>query len=170
MEQVRVYLKGARDYTLLEGPTGPCVYPAGHVYIYSALYQLTDEGANIARAQVIFAGVYLVTLGVVGAVYRQCKVSLKGKQWEAGRIAIWPWQVLENSGQQCSLMEQLPDLKRIYLENKLTSFCRRRPTFSLSSYSPNEYTASSCYGFSTTVLPSCFSSLPSLCGNDEAGH
>ncbi|KAJ9610108.1 uncharacterized protein PV06_09177 [Exophiala oligosperma] len=69
MAQVRMYLDGERNYNKITGPTGPLVYPALHVYIYTALYYLTDEGTNILRAQIIFAGLYLITLAVVMACY-----------------------------------------------------------------------------------------------------
>jgi alpha-1,3-mannosyltransferase len=71
MVQVRQFLSGERSYLKISGPTGPLVYPALHVYIYSLLYTLTDEGTNILRAQIIFAGLYLVTLAVVLACYRR---------------------------------------------------------------------------------------------------
>ncbi|EHY59332.1 Dol-P-Man:Man(5)GlcNAc(2)-PP-Dol alpha-1,3-mannosyltransferase [Exophiala dermatitidis] len=71
MAQVSMFLDGERDYSKITGPTGPLVYPALHVYIYTALYYLTDEGTNILRAQFIFAGLYLVTLAVVLACYRR---------------------------------------------------------------------------------------------------
>jgi hypothetical protein len=54
MQQVSLFLSGERDYSNLKGDTGPLVYPAGHVYIYSGLYYLTDEGRNIKVAQCIF--------------------------------------------------------------------------------------------------------------------
>ena len=60
MQQVRQYIAGERDYTLIKGDTGPLVYPAGHVYAYRALYELTQEGTNILFAQCIFAGIYIV--------------------------------------------------------------------------------------------------------------
>lgn len=71
MVQIRLFLDGERQYSKITGPTGPLVYPALHVYIYTALYHLTDEGTNILRAQVIFAGLYLTTLAVVLACYRR---------------------------------------------------------------------------------------------------
>ncbi|KAF8461370.1 glycosyltransferase [Kalaharituber pfeilii] len=73
MEQVSQYLSGERDYVKIRGGTGPLVYPAGHVYIYSFLYKITDEGRDIFRAQVVFTGVYLATLAVVLAVYVKAK-------------------------------------------------------------------------------------------------
>ncbi|EAW13064.1 dolichyl-P-Man:Man(5)GlcNAc(2)-PP-dolichol alpha-1,3-mannosyltransferase [Aspergillus clavatus NRRL 1] len=71
MQQVSLYLSGERDYTLIKGSTGPLVYPAAHVYIYSILYYLTDEGRDILLAQILFAIPYLATLAVVMSCYRQ---------------------------------------------------------------------------------------------------
>lgn len=42
------------------GDTGPLVYPAGFVYIYTALYYITNNGRNIYLAQYIFFSFYLV--------------------------------------------------------------------------------------------------------------
>lgn len=74
MAQVDLYLSGERDYTRLTGPTGPLVYPAAHVYTYSALHWLTNGGKNILLAQMLFGGLYLGTLAVVMGCYRMCKV------------------------------------------------------------------------------------------------
>ncbi|KAL8651969.1 MAG: hypothetical protein Q9210_002966 [Variospora velana] len=73
MQQVSQYLDGERDYTLIKGGTGPLVYPAAHVYIYSVLYKLTDGGKNILLAQAIFAWLYLGILTIVMACYRMAK-------------------------------------------------------------------------------------------------
>ncbi|KAL8944314.1 MAG: hypothetical protein Q9216_000498 [Gyalolechia sp. 2 TL-2023] len=73
MQQVSQYLNGERDYTLIKGGTGPLVYPAAHVYIYSVLYRLTDGGKNILLAQAMFAWLYLGILTVVMACYRMAK-------------------------------------------------------------------------------------------------
>ncbi|KAG0226866.1 Lethal(2)neighbour of tid protein [Mortierella sp. GBA43] len=69
MQEVSGYLKGETDYMKLRGDTGPLVYPAGFVYIYSALYYLTDMGKNILIGQWIFMGLYLLTLVIVFAIY-----------------------------------------------------------------------------------------------------
>lgn len=74
MQQVSLFLSGERDYSNLKGDTGPLVYPAGHVYIYSGLYYLTDGGRNIKVAQCIFMLLYLGTLAVVMQCYRLAKV------------------------------------------------------------------------------------------------
>jgi hypothetical protein len=80
MQQVGKFLNGERNYVKLWGSTGPLVYPAAHVYIYSGLYKLTDGGTNIRLGQILFAVLYLVMLAVVIACYRSAKVGwLKGR-------------------------------------------------------------------------------------------
>ncbi|VDD81152.1 unnamed protein product [Mesocestoides corti] len=46
-------------------------YPAGHVYVCSILYFLTDHGLNIFKAQCIFLGVYALSLGLIFNIYRK---------------------------------------------------------------------------------------------------
>ena len=70
MQQIALYISGERDYTRIQGSTGPLVYPAAHVYSYTALYHLTDEGRDILFGQILFAVFYLATLAVVVACYR----------------------------------------------------------------------------------------------------
>lgn len=74
MQQVARYLAGERDYVKIYGDTGPLVYPAAHVYIYRALFAVTDEGRDIRSAQYIFIGLYLATLLLVVQCYRAAKV------------------------------------------------------------------------------------------------
>ncbi|KAI0692396.1 mannosyltransferase [Cytidiella melzeri] len=69
MYQLELYMKGERDYALITGPTGPLVYPAGHVYIHRVLYALTSSGANLAVAQQIFGALYLLSLALTCAIY-----------------------------------------------------------------------------------------------------
>ncbi|CCG82183.1 Dolichyl-P-Man:Man(5)GlcNAc(2)-PP-dolichyl mannosyltransferase [Taphrina deformans PYCC 5710] len=76
MQQVAQFLGGERDYGLIKGQTGPLVYPAGHVYLYSLLYYVTEGGRSIVTAQVIFAGLYLGTIGVTMATYRRVRAPL----------------------------------------------------------------------------------------------
>lgn len=73
MQEVSGYLRGETDYTKLRGDTGPLVYPAGFVYIYSTLYYATEFGENILRGQWIFMGLYLMTLIVVFSIYAKDK-------------------------------------------------------------------------------------------------
>ncbi|RPB07792.1 ALG3-domain-containing protein [Morchella conica CCBAS932] len=76
MEQVAQYQAGERDYALIKGGTGPLVYPAGHVYIYSFLSDLTHQGADIVAAQYLFMGLYLATLAMVFMVYREARAPV----------------------------------------------------------------------------------------------
>ncbi|KAL6799861.1 glycosyltransferase family 58 protein [Trichoderma sp. SZMC 28012] len=74
MEQITQFVHGERDYPKMEGGTGPLVYPAAHVYIYTGLYYLTNKGTDILLAQQLFAGLYMATLGVVMLCYWKAKV------------------------------------------------------------------------------------------------
>ncbi|KAI8980938.1 family 58 glycosyltransferase [Pilobolus umbonatus] len=73
MQEVEGFIQGERDYTLLKGDTGPLVYPAGFVYIYSTLYYITNKGSNIRIAQYIFEGLYLINQAIVFAIYGKSK-------------------------------------------------------------------------------------------------
>ncbi|KAI4127563.1 MAG: hypothetical protein LQ347_004548 [Umbilicaria vellea] len=75
MQQVAQFVSGERDYVLIKGDTGSLVYPAAHLYVYSALYYITDEGRNIDLAQYVFGGLYLAVLSVVMACYRLASVG-----------------------------------------------------------------------------------------------
>ena len=47
MQEVKGYLDGERNYFNLSGDTGPLVYPAGFVYVFSGLYWITNHGTDI---------------------------------------------------------------------------------------------------------------------------
>ena len=96
-----------------------------HVYIYNALYRITDEGRDIFLAQGIFMGVYLIALSFVFLCYRMAKVG--------------PHQALRSY----AFVDAIT----------LTALNRLHPTSSLSSFSRNAYIASSSSDSSTTVLP-----------------
>lgn len=76
MQQVESFLNGEREYTKIEGNTGPLVYPAGHLYIFTALHWITSSGKDILTAQAIFAGLYLSTTAITMATYRKVKAPL----------------------------------------------------------------------------------------------
>lgn len=92
MEQVQLFLDGERDYTKIEGGTGPLVYPAAHVWIYTGLYYLTNHGKDIFLAQQLFAGLYLVNLAVVMSCYWKAKASLHAEllRMNLGRANLMP--------------------------------------------------------------------------------
>lgn len=74
MQQVEQWIDGERDYTKIEGQTGPLVYPAIHVYIYYILHEITRAGQSILLAQVYFAFLYIINLGLVMACYVKAQV------------------------------------------------------------------------------------------------
>lgn len=71
MQEVQGYKDGERDYTKLKGDTGPLVYPAGFVYLFSFLQTIT--GGAIPSAQLVFAGLYIVHQFFVMALYIRAK-------------------------------------------------------------------------------------------------
>ncbi|KAH7337777.1 glycosyltransferase family 58 protein [Rhizoctonia solani] len=71
-----LYLAGERDYSKITGPTGPLVYPAGHVHIHHLLYNLTEGGAleYLPKIQELYAGLYLITMALTFLVYRRAGI------------------------------------------------------------------------------------------------
>ncbi|CAM9144552.1 unnamed protein product [Chrysoparadoxa australica] len=70
MQEVEGFLQGETQYDRLQGETGPLVYPAGFIYIFSLLYRLTASGRDIICAQWVFAALYVATQAFVLAIYR----------------------------------------------------------------------------------------------------
>ncbi|PWY98660.1 ALG3-domain-containing protein [Testicularia cyperi] len=70
--QAELFLHGERDYTRLDpaGGSGPCVYPAAHLYLYSLLHRLTQGGNNLVVAQHAFQILLIANNLVVAALYR----------------------------------------------------------------------------------------------------
>lgn len=73
MQECEGFLNGTFDYSELRGDTGPLVYPAGFVYIYSLLYFITSYGENIKLAQYIFVAIYLLQLCLVLRIYNMSR-------------------------------------------------------------------------------------------------
>ncbi|KAI0720941.1 glycosyltransferase family 58 protein [Cerioporus squamosus] len=71
MIQLELYMQGERDYALITGPTGPIVYPAGHIHVHRFLYDLTDAGTNLWKGQEVYAALYLATLALTVSIYKQ---------------------------------------------------------------------------------------------------
>ncbi|KAL6848104.1 hypothetical protein ACP4OV_022232 [Aristida adscensionis] len=72
MSQVDAFLAGERDYTKIEGDTGPLVYPAGFLYVYSAIKFIT--GGQVFPAQILFGVLYIVNLSLVLLLYVKTEV------------------------------------------------------------------------------------------------
>lgn len=80
MSEVDGYLKGERDYMNIRGGTGPLVYPAGFLYVYSFLrYLAGGDGTNIRAAQWFFVGVYMCNRVVVSFIYKKVFDFGKGR-------------------------------------------------------------------------------------------
>ncbi|OXU26082.1 hypothetical protein TSAR_000198 [Trichomalopsis sarcophagae] len=73
MQEVEGVLNGTFDYSKLKGDTGPLVYPAGFVYIFTVLYYVTSQGLNIKLAQYIFAALHVLLLIQVFRIYERAK-------------------------------------------------------------------------------------------------
>lgn len=58
---------------LFLGDTGPLVYPAFFIYVYSVFYFITSYGKNIKLAQYIFVGIYLLQLWLVLRLYSKSR-------------------------------------------------------------------------------------------------
>ncbi|KAG1756515.1 mannosyltransferase [Suillus paluster] len=74
MVHIDLYLKGERNYVNITGPTGPLVYPAGHVHIHHLLHRITNAGRNVAQAQQIYAGLYVLSVVLVCAIYKKANI------------------------------------------------------------------------------------------------
>ncbi|KAH0637051.1 dol-P-Man:Man(5)GlcNAc(2)-PP-Dol alpha-1,3-mannosyltransferase [Solanum tuberosum] len=72
MSQVTGFLEGERDYSNLKGDTGPLVYPAGFLYIYSAIQYVT--GGQVYPAQILFGFLYMLDLAIVVFMYLKTDV------------------------------------------------------------------------------------------------
>ncbi|GEQ70320.1 hypothetical protein JCM33374_g3996 [Metschnikowia sp. JCM 33374] len=69
MQQVDHVNAGALDYSTIVGDSGPLVYPAGFISVYSVLHWLTDGGVNLRRAQLAFGYLFSATVALTCAVY-----------------------------------------------------------------------------------------------------
>lgn len=81
MQQVDMFLAGERDYSKIEGETGPLVYPALHLYIYTVFHKLLPAGARERPAQWIFLCVEFITFILVSAIYFLAGRTKHVPQW-----------------------------------------------------------------------------------------
>jgi len=83
MSQVDAFRDGERDYTKIEGDTGPLVYPAGFLYVYSAIKFLT--AGQVFPAQILFGVLYIVNLSLVLLLYVKSEVL---PWWALGLLCL----------------------------------------------------------------------------------
>lgn len=74
MQQVNIFQKGERAYNKITGDTGPCVYPAMHLYIYSILSIVSEGGKKLVPAQAVFGALYIVTQFLTMAIYKSARI------------------------------------------------------------------------------------------------
>jgi len=70
MQEVGGFLSGERNYANIKGDTGPLVYPAGFLYVFSVLYWLTNEGVHVLRGQCMFAALYILNFIIIIILYQ----------------------------------------------------------------------------------------------------
>eukprot|EP00188_Purpureofilum_apyrenoidigerum_P004900 Plantae.Rhodophyta-Purpureofilum_apyrenoidigerum.ctg5905.p1 GENE.Plantae.Rhodophyta-Purpureofilum_apyrenoidigerum.ctg5905~~Plantae.Rhodophyta-Purpureofilum_apyrenoidigerum.ctg5905.p1 ORF type:complete len:422 (+),score=46.08 Plantae.Rhodophyta-Purpureofilum_apyrenoidigerum.ctg5905:301-1566(+) len=70
-QQVRKFIAGERDYRLIDGDTGPIVYPANFLYIYTILYYISGRGTSLLAVQVVFCIFHALNVFVVVRTYLQ---------------------------------------------------------------------------------------------------
>ena len=85
MQEVEGVIGGEYDYSKLRGQTGPLVYPAGFVWIFTALRSLTGDGRDIVAAQRLFVAIYLLTQLVVLRIYVKTKLV---PAWALGLLIL----------------------------------------------------------------------------------
>lgn len=73
MQEVEGFLNGTLDYGQLKGDTGPLVYPAGFVYVFSLFYFVTNNGSDVRTAQWIFVLLYLLLTYQVFQLYTKSR-------------------------------------------------------------------------------------------------
>ena len=95
LQQADLYVnKNVRNYSSIKGDSGPCVYPAGHLYFFSWILkhvQPTKAGfpfsllpgsvykpGDLLPVQFVFAGLYLVSFALVMDIYRLASGSVDG--------------------------------------------------------------------------------------------
>uniref|UniRef100_A0A0D9UXC3 dolichyl-P-Man:Man5GlcNAc2-PP-dolichol alpha-1,3-mannosyltransferase n=1 Tax=Leersia perrieri TaxID=77586 RepID=A0A0D9UXC3_9ORYZ len=83
MAQVDAFAGGERDYTKIEGDTGPLVYPAGFLYVYNAIKFLT--AGQVFPAQILFGVLYIVNLSLVLLLYVKTEVL---PWWALGLLCL----------------------------------------------------------------------------------
>lgn len=74
MEEVEGFINGELDYVNLRGNTGPLVYPAGFLYIFTFFRYVTNQGTSVLAAQYLFSMVYIVNLIIMSAIYASTSI------------------------------------------------------------------------------------------------
>ncbi|KZS99080.1 glycosyltransferase family 58 protein [Sistotremastrum niveocremeum HHB9708] len=71
MQQIQCIEDGQTEYAKIEGPTGPLVYPAGHVHIHRLLKSWFTGEHAMRILQALYAALYLLYLALSLVLYQQ---------------------------------------------------------------------------------------------------
>jgi alpha-1,3-mannosyltransferase len=110
MQEVSGYQRGERDYMNIRGDTGPLVYPAGFLYLFSWFKSLASGAVDvdneldgstspeaIQKIQWVFVALYIVNCTVVLGIYQQVlqitRQRFQSKQNSHISTVIWAWRV-----------------------------------------------------------------------------
>ena len=96
MQEVQMWFEeGIYDYREIRGGTGPLVYPAGFLYVFTFLRWITNQGENIKLAQFIFLGMYLTMQALILTIYTRTArfLTRKSKQPLQSAHTIWSWRI-----------------------------------------------------------------------------
>lgn len=109
MQEVKGYEMGELDYMNLRGDTGPLVYPAGFLYLYSWLKSLasaaSDEASDlldgstaadaIQRIQWVFVILYIVNCAIVLGLYQKVLQITRQRYQSHSQTStlVWAWRV-----------------------------------------------------------------------------
>lgn len=110
MQEVKGYEQGERDYINLRGDTGPLVYPAGFLYLYSWLKSLASGASDlndeldgsttpeaIQKIQWVFMILYVgncaVVLGLYQMVLQITRQRFQNKSNENMSTLVWAWRI-----------------------------------------------------------------------------
>ena len=117
MQEVTTYQEGERDYVNIRGGTGPLVYPAGFLYLYSWLKSFAISGRGsadsgmdplgldgstsaeaIQRIQWIFVVLYLFNSVIVLALYQKVLQRMRHRQQQiqpssSTTMLVWYWRI-----------------------------------------------------------------------------
>ena len=97
MQEVDLWQGGELDYRKIRGGTGPLVYPAGFLYLYGWLRRITNQGDDVAKAQLIFLFLYIINAAIVLAIYSKVArriVRQSNSSTDIQRATLlWSWRI-----------------------------------------------------------------------------
>lgn len=107
MQQVAQFWSGERDYAKIEGDSGPLVYPAGHLWIYTAIKWLSgeDKGKGAKKSYNIWSGIVGkkfsgkkhipdIEVGIVESVKKNIFNGVDGMQNVSAAQHVFRWVYL----------------------------------------------------------------------------